>query len=276
MKASRLANAMSYIDDDLISGAVMDTKNKKTGRWLKWGTAAACVCLLFGTITVFAATDLGTHMIDMFTSRTEPGSDYSESGYVLSADMKKVSANLFSGDIKEVSDIILQQIKDYSSYSSQSPGSWRKKFASSSEARAYIGFSPLQGLDWDLEEQSSELIVTGNEKGEIQALQLETDYQVGDVRLQAFSYIYTDKYENDITYGSVTTEAVEFRESFYTTEHQLQCHVITSTALDSGYMTMDGYLVQDSILYNLHIAYLEKDTEQAEDLLHQWANLFGD
>ena len=86
--------------------------------------------------------------------------------------------------------------------------------------------------------------------------------------------LYTEDYEEDITYGSRTTEDVVFTESFYTTDNQLQCHIITSTALGSGYLMMDGYLVQDGILYNLHIAYLDKDAKQAEYLLYQWANLF--
>jgi hypothetical protein len=37
---------------------------------------------------------------------------------------------------------------------------------------------------------------------------------------------------------------------------------------------MDGRLVQDGNLYNLHIAYLDKNAIQAEDLLYQRANLF--
>lgn len=50
--------------------------------------------------------------------------------------------------------------------------------------------------------------------------------------------------------------------------------MIEETALESGYMGMDGYLVEDCVLYNLHIAHLKKDTEQAKKRLHQWADLF--
>ena len=46
MKNERLAYAFGKIDDDLIYGAVHDTK-KKYG-WRRWIAAAACVCLVAG------------------------------------------------------------------------------------------------------------------------------------------------------------------------------------------------------------------------------------
>lgn len=46
MKSERLAYAFGKIDDDLIYGAVNDTK-KKYG-WRRWIAAAACVCLVAG------------------------------------------------------------------------------------------------------------------------------------------------------------------------------------------------------------------------------------
>lgn len=46
MKSERLAYAFGKINDDLIYGAVNDTK-KKYG-WHRWIAAAACVCLVVG------------------------------------------------------------------------------------------------------------------------------------------------------------------------------------------------------------------------------------
>jgi hypothetical protein len=46
MKVSRITNAVGYIDDDLISGAEKETATKRTP-WIKWGTMAACLCLVF-------------------------------------------------------------------------------------------------------------------------------------------------------------------------------------------------------------------------------------
>lgn len=45
MKTPKMVEAMSYIDDDLVSGAITYTKKKKGG-WLRWGAMAACLCLV--------------------------------------------------------------------------------------------------------------------------------------------------------------------------------------------------------------------------------------
>ena len=54
MKTPRIANAMSHIDDDLISGAsderIMKTKNNS---WLKWASMAACVAVMLGAVATF-------------------------------------------------------------------------------------------------------------------------------------------------------------------------------------------------------------------------------
>lgn len=45
MKTPRMAEAMNYIDDDLVSGAITYTRKKNTG-WVKWCALAACLCLI--------------------------------------------------------------------------------------------------------------------------------------------------------------------------------------------------------------------------------------
>lgn len=45
MKTPKMAEAMGYIDDDLVSGAITCTRKKKSG-WLRWGAMAACLCLV--------------------------------------------------------------------------------------------------------------------------------------------------------------------------------------------------------------------------------------
>lgn len=45
MKTPKMVEAMSYIDDDLVSGAITCTRKKKSG-WPRWGAMAACLCLV--------------------------------------------------------------------------------------------------------------------------------------------------------------------------------------------------------------------------------------
>ena len=52
MKTPRIANAMEYIDDDLVSGAVTYTRTKKKNSWMKWGAIAACLCLMIAAFPI--------------------------------------------------------------------------------------------------------------------------------------------------------------------------------------------------------------------------------
>ena len=46
MSIPKMAKAMGYIDDDLVSGAVEYKRTKKKNSWMKWGAMAACLCLV--------------------------------------------------------------------------------------------------------------------------------------------------------------------------------------------------------------------------------------
>lgn len=48
MSIPKMAKAMGYIDDDLVSGAVEYKRTKKKNSWIKWTAMAACLCLVVG------------------------------------------------------------------------------------------------------------------------------------------------------------------------------------------------------------------------------------
>lgn len=273
MRGNDFLDKMELVDPAFVEAADMIPSAKKRGR-IRWGAIAACICLLMGTITVMAVSGFGTKVIDFFTSRTEPGSDYSESGFTLSVEIEKVPVDALKGKIREVPAYIKEQFASYKPHMSWYPGHWQKTFESRNDAYDYIEFDGLKRLDWDLEEGQTTLNVLGERNGNILSVMVETHYTVGDIRLQFSSDIYTENANDEITTGAVTSEYVEYTESFYTTKNNKVLHVIEGTALESGYMGMDGYLVENGVLYTLRIAHLEKDTERAKDLLYQWADLF--
>ncbi len=273
MKGNELLDKMELVDPTFIEDADRIPVAKKKAH-VKWGVMAACICLLMGTVTVMAVSGVSTRVIEFFTSRSESGPDYSESGFTLDVEIEKVPVKAMKGKIREVSPYIKAQFASYKPYMSRYPGHWQKLFESRNDAYDYIGFDGIKRLDWNLEEGQATLNVYGEQNGDILSVMVETQYKVGDIWLQFSSTIYTENTEDDITTGIVTTEYEEYSESFYTTKNKKVLHVIEGTALESGYMVIDGYFVQDGVLYNLHLAHLEKDTEQAKELLHQWADLF--
>ena len=52
MNSPKMVEAMSYIDDDLVSDAVTCTRKKRIG-WLGWGIVAACLCLVITGIVLW-------------------------------------------------------------------------------------------------------------------------------------------------------------------------------------------------------------------------------
>lgn len=275
-KEEKLYRSLTNIDDEYIeemlqSSVHMVTARKKPVKY--YIMIAACIVLVLSTATVLAKSSFGTRLIDMFTSRRPGTGPYTESGYDLLVDVERIPVRKL-GDIKKVSEEIRKQIASYQPTQSWYPNSWYETYASSEDAIAFVGLNIIQKLDWKLEEKHASLTVLGANNGDIKHISLETRYQEGDVRLQAFTQIYTENYQEQITYGTRTTEDASFKESYYTTKKNLQCHIISSSALESGYLGMDGHIVRDGILYNLHIVYKQQDTELAEDLLHQWVEQF--
>lgn len=51
MKSERLISVMNDLNDELVAGAINDKKSTKKRSWVKWGTMAACLCLVVtGTV----------------------------------------------------------------------------------------------------------------------------------------------------------------------------------------------------------------------------------
>lgn len=235
---------------------------------------AACLCLLFSSAAALAASEAGTKLLAFFTDHREPGSDMVESGYDLAVSVERFPLDVFSAQLQNVGAEILQQLQNHSIYSSAAHGCWYADFTTRAEACTFIGFDRLKQIDFTLASGETKLRVLGNAAGEIESIHLETAARDGDVRLQFFTEIYTEHHNGDFTLLTRSTEHLEWSESFYTTRSGNSCHIIESSALESGYAGSDAYLTVDGILYRLHLAYRAEDAQRAEELLHSWAECF--
>lgn len=266
MRGNELLDKMSLVDPAYVEAAEAAPKVSKLRR-VRWGAVAACVCILMGATTVLAVTGLGTKIIEIFRSG-------GESGYELSADIVRFPAGELKGEIRDVPALIRKQFESYQPFMDRLPGSLEETFETRDEACDYVGFDRIRRPQWNAEEGPTTLYVYGTEKGDITMAVIETPYVDGDIRMQFFTNVYTENMEDEITIGTFTTENIDFSESFHTTKSGKTLHVIDQSAMESGYLGKDGYLVVDGILYELYLAYLEKDAARAEELLIQWAELF--
>lgn len=270
MKANDLLDMIGEAEDNIIAEA----KKMRKVHMKRWGIViAACFSLLIGSITTLAATGIGTRLIEFFTAR-DIGPDYKESGYNLSVGIEKISEADLSEEILSVGNTIKQQFEEYTPLDNWFPGEWKTDFESRRKACEYVGLKEINLLVGDWNEHATTVSVFGNEQGKILEIEIETDYSVEDIRMQFLTQIYTNNYNEEIIVGTRMTEDVDFSESYFNTDNDIQCHVIESSALESGYLSMDGYIVENGILYNLHIVYLEKESSQALELLYLWADTF--
>jgi len=262
-----LYEALDDIREDWLLDAGTPPNHKKRIRI--YLLVAACLCLL-AIGAAAAKSGVGAGLLQLIAVE-----DDSETGYDLLAGTVRFPTGALTGEIREVPALIRQQIKEHTPYSSRLPNVWTQAFPSAAEARDYIGCDALRGLDWEPTEAQTTLRVIGDRRGRIQSVWLETAYRSGEIRLQASSTLRTEHDSGEGRIGHRTTEEVDFTESSFLTANGAECRVVTSTPMESGYLMMDGHLVTDGVLYSLHLAYLEADAPQAEELLHRWADLMS-
>ena len=271
MKTPRITNSMTYIEDDLIAEIISETPHKKSSRPLRWCAIAACFFLLVGTVAVAATIDYAST-----PKETQPDFYPHEEGYDLRLYIDRIPTTALKGGIQEVPAILRKKMEKPDLSSSLSLNSFLKKFASLKEAEEYIGLDILQVPDWDWGDAPATVYAHSNdESGEIAFLYLEQFTRTDNVGIQYFAYVYTEHWGSDVAYHRAhDDQSRTFTESFYTTKSGLQCHIISASAMESGYLGMSGFIVQDGIKYHIHVSFLPSDAERAEEILHQLADQF--
>lgn len=100
MSIPKMAKAMGYIDDDLVSGAVEYKRTKKKNSWMKWGAMAACLCLVV----------VGAFTIPNLQNETPHGQGTMEQVYTLpqaetmSVELVEWSVDHFKGIVVDAGD----------------------------------------------------------------------------------------------------------------------------------------------------------------------------
>lgn len=74
MSIPKMAKAMDYIDDDLVSGAIEYKRTKKKNHWVKWGAMAACLCLV--VVGAFIAPNIIDNAQDYVETVIYNGAEY--------------------------------------------------------------------------------------------------------------------------------------------------------------------------------------------------------
>lgn len=269
MNGSEFLDKMALVDPAYIEAAEAAPAARKKV-WTGWRAAmAACLCLVLLAGTAMAVSGGRTWLVEMFG-----GKGSAETGYELAVDMDIIPTSRMSENLEAVSKEIVRQFETAAPFSSWMPGHWMEKNLSVDEAWAFIGLESLRKPDWDLEVWCNTLNVYGDSSGRIESILIDTGYREGDINLQAWAEIKTENFEGEQHLRSITEPDVRFTETFLPTPGGNSCQVISSSANERGWLGLTGYLVENSVLYQMHISYQEPDAARAEELLHQWADQF--
>ena len=268
MRGDAFLDKMELVDPIYVEAADAAPGVKKKVR-IGWRAAlAACICLVLLAGTAAAISGGRTWLVEIFGGRG------GETGYELGIDTGVIPTAELSENLQMVSAEIVRQFENYQPYSSWFPGHWMEKNFSSDEAWRFIGLESLRKPDWDLEVWCNTLNVYGDSSGRIESILIDTGYREGDINLQAWAEIKTENFEGEQHLRSITEPGVRFTETFLPTPGGNSCQVISSSANERGWLGLTGYLVENSVLYQMHISYQEPDAARAEELLHQWADQF--
>ena len=256
--------------------------------------AAAVVCLFLGTTAISAAN--GFSFIDLFYSNSTP----KESHYTIPVTIELVPTDYFTGEIEEVKNIVLKQIREYEPWMSTMPESFGKRFDSVEDALAYMGISDIEH---PLEGENADVVLCAhcNQEGEIAFVSLQTEYDdVNGNRVQLWYNIYTDLTEGDaiaeeigesvgnreflglgeysrsslsgsalhqnkknyvtINMSCTAAEYVEFSIEAKNTGSGMEVPVITTSGFDSGGNTMECYFAKGAVLYHINVISDNKHT----------------
>lgn len=275
----KLANAIENIDDDLLVEAMDTVPQKKSRKILRWGILAACLVLLIGTVTVAATTELGDWLLDGFSWETKSESpDEPPYGYTVHLPIDRIPLSDLTGEIKEVPSIVLEQIKNHQLWYSTIPNHFVKKFATPEDAGKYIGLETLQLPNLDFKVLFTDLSAyCDSETGQIQWFSLMINHRAEKFNVNTIITVYTELWDREAIFSTAFPEDPDrtFTEDLYITANGLSCNIILEGSAPGEYQAMSAFLVDEGIMYSIHMLFYEPDRADAEEILQQWADQFG-
>ncbi len=271
---NKLIELIGEIDDKYIEEAdIIDLPRRCFKRSRSWRTAIACISISIMMLFTFIciASGWGTKIIEFYRINKD---NHVESGYDMEVQIQKVSERSIKGDIRKSKEIIKKQYEVYEVYLNWMPGHYQEEFKSQKESIDYVGYKELKYIQLSGTELSSIVNVYGNEKGKITNVNMENQYMLGNIRVQLFADIFTNYIQEDVTVSTASTEEMFFKEEYIETKNGNTCHVIYSSEMESGYMSITGHVVEKGVLYSINIPFLEYNEAEAVNILEIWKAQF--
>lgn len=272
MSETQLFKAIGVVDEKYIVETIQPAAKRLHPHRI-WIVAACLAALLALSLGAAAAVENGILFKKISSDTWEDGT--TQIVYELEASVKEIPREEITGKVSEVKAIILEQIANYSIYSSSIPNLWDRYYDTSADALAYLGCARIQLPELGWQETRSKLEVMGDKNGDFQQIVLRVDYKHAGFRMQSSAEIFPDLdgAPDDLTIPILSLD--QYRDSYtqgsYTTASGKKAIVVVATE-DGGFTYIDGHIAVNDVLYKLHI--IGNDQAKATALLHQWLDSF--
>ncbi len=257
-------------------------KNTRTVRFgnfsktaVKWAVAATVALLLCGGGVAYAA-KLGILQFSKSEDKASPG-------FSLTTETERISSEELTGEIQEVEGFLRDYMaqEDYS----QTYPSWLKRFETTEEARAYIGYAGMKETKVPGMVEEVNVRVIGDTEGNLGEISLFVRAEEGNISINETSAVFTEEspiliqgtgIRHSKDFLDVVQLAPDYRSEEYTTASGKTAVFVYEEYEDGagGNRWLVGAVVDGAVYYELSLMYYPEDLERAEDLLVQWCEQF--
>ncbi len=266
LNGSDLYEAMNGIDPDLIEEAEKAPPAPRRSV-LRWALPAAAAFVLAAGI-FFVGYRAGE------TRAETVGTP--EFSHTVNLDADPIPHEKIRGEIRDLSPVISNSFNNYVPTSSLMPGSFSRHFDTAAEARDFVGLEGLLAPYFPYETGETTLYGSGDAEGRILTANIETSDFSHPVHVQVITQIVTDLSSSSSNSAQTvcSLEDLTYTDRIASNSAGLSYQTVASSAMQSGYEGLTGYVVIDDVVYSIHLAFLEADRSEAERILAAWADSF--
>lgn len=272
MTGNDLLQAMNYLEDEMVEQAAQTSSNaqitpvhnrrsKFAKTALKWGAAAAAALLFFGGGVAYA---------DRYgIIRTNPGW---KSGYHVDITSRRVTEDEFSEEVRAVKQELQKDISATKDAKKTPAFGWIRDFNTVEETVAFIGHDNLKLPKFPGKLEQTGVVVLGNDKADILYAEAYARYSMDRVWATISCRIYTETFSYN-TGGGIKEDGLQYVDETYITANGKEAFIVIPTEY-AGNHGIQGYLVEDSVIYELWISGYEKDASHIIQLMKDWLDKF--
>ena len=256
-----------------------DTKTVHFGSFgktvVKWAVAATVALLLCGGGVAYAA-KLGILQFSKSEDKASPG-------FSLTTETERISSEELTGEIQEVEGFLRDYMaqEDYS----QTYPSWLKRFETTEEARAYIGYAGMKETKVPGMVEEVNVRVIGDTEGNLGEVSLFVRAEEGNISINETSAVFTEEspilihgtgIRHSKDFLDVVQLAPDYRSEEYTTASGKTAVFVYEEYEEGagGNRWLVGAVVDGAVYYELSLMYYPEDLERAKEILVQWCEQF--